>query len=966
MLKYLFTASLIVLTGLGAVAQLLTWTADFPRDNDNIEITMDASKGNQGLMNYNPVSDVYVHLGVITSLSTGPSDWKYIKFTWGTTNPAAQAVSLGSNKWKYSITNIRSFFGVPSGETILRISALFRNGTGTTVQRNTDGSDMYIPVYDNTLATRFTEPFFQPLYNRVPEPITKNLGDNISLTAIANQPSEMKLFLNGTQIQSATGVTTLSANPVLSVSGNQTVRVEATVGATTRTESFQFYAAPAVNIAALPSGVRDGINYEPGNTSAVLVLFAPGKNRVSVIGEFPGSNWAEQPAYQMNKTPDGNYWWLRITGLNPGQEYAFQYLVDGTLKVGDPYAEKVLDPNHDSFIQPSTYPGLRAYPAGQTGIVSILQTNAPAYTWNVNSFSRPDKRNLVIYELLLRDFIAAHDWQTLRDTISYFRTLGINAIQLMPFNEFDGNESWGYNPSYFLAPDKYYGPKNSLKAFIDLCHSNGIAVIMDIALNHTTGSNPLAALYWNSSTNQPAANNPWLNVSATHPYNVFNDFNHESLATRYFTSRVIEHWLQEYKIDGFRWDLSKGFTQNTQCGGSTSNEACISEYHADRVAIWKRYYDTMQLKSAGTYCILEHFANNTEEIELSNYGMMLWGNNTYNFQEATMGFVANSNFDGYLHTARGWTNPHLVAYMESHDEERILYKALQFGNNSNASHNVRDLATALRRTELTGAFFYMAPGPKMLWQFGELGYDFSINRCTDGTVNNNCRLDKKPIRWDYKADPSRKKLYDVFSNLNKIRFHPWFRDLFTANNISIDRNLSGAFKWLRIRSAGDSSCVLVIGNFDVTAQSGTVTFPVAGTWYNYFTGATVTATGAAQNFTLQPGEYQVFLNRNLVSTVVTATGSGPGTGSSRALATLYPNPAAASAVLELEQLRTGMTRILLFDGAGRMLSTIYNGNLARGTHRIPVGAQVAALPAGTYHIKISGSNPSIAVKFVKQ
>lgn len=966
MLKFFFSASIIILGSLQGRAQLLTWTADFPKDNDNIEITMDAAKGNLGLLNYSPVSDVYVHVGVITSLSAGPSDWKYVKFTWGTTNAAAQAVSLGSNKWKYSITNIRSFFGVPSGEAILKIAVLFRNGGGTTVQRNTDGSDMYVPVYDNTLATRFSDPFFQPLYNRLPEPISKNQGDNINLTAIANQASDMKLFLNGNQIQSATGVTTLSASPVLSVAGNQTVRVDATAGATTKSESFQFYVAPAVNVAPLPAGVRDGINYEAGNTSAILVLYAPAKNRVSVIGEFPGSNWSEQAAYQMNKTPDGNYWWLRITGLNAGQEYAFQYLVDGTLKVGDPYAEKVLDPNNDAFIQASTYPGLRSYPAGQTGIVSILQTNAPAYTWNVNSFARPDKRNLVIYELLLRDFIAAHDWQTLRDTISYFKTLGVNAVQLMPVNEFDGNESWGYNPSYFLAPDKYYGPKNSLKAFIDLCHSNGIAVIMDIALNHTTGSNPLAALYWNNSTNQPAANNPWLNVSATHPYNVFNDFNHESMATRYFTSRVIEHWLQEYKIDGFRWDLSKGFTQNTQCGGSTSNEACISEYHADRVAIWKRYYDTMQVKSAGTYCILEHFANNTEEIELSNYGMMLWGNNTYNFQEATMGFVANSNFDGYLHTARGWTNPHLVAYMESHDEERILYKSLQFGNNSNASHNVRDLATALRRTEMTGAFFYMAPGPKMLWQFGELGYDFSINRCVDGTINNNCRLDKKPIRWDYKSEPNRKRLYDVFSNLNRVRFHPWFRDLFTANNISVDRSLGGAFKWLRLRSASDSSCVVVIGNFDVTAQSGAVTFPVAGTWYNYFTGSTITATGAAQNFTLQPGEYQVFLNRNLVSTVVTASGSGPGTGSASAKAAVYPNPADPTAVLELEQVRTGMTRILLFDTEGRQLSALYNGNLPRGLHRIPIGSQVAALPAGTYLVKITGSNPSIAVKFVKQ
>ncbi len=176
-------------------AQLLTWAADFPKDIDNITITMDASKGNQGLFNYSPVSDVYVHVGVITSLSTGSGDWKYVKFTWATTTAAAQATSLGGNKWQYTITNIRSFFAVPAGEAILKIAILFRNGAGTSVQRNADASDMYLPVYDNNLATRFTIPLFQPTYTRVPEPITKQVGDNLPLTAISNQAANLKLFL---------------------------------------------------------------------------------------------------------------------------------------------------------------------------------------------------------------------------------------------------------------------------------------------------------------------------------------------------------------------------------------------------------------------------------------------------------------------------------------------------------------------------------------------------------------------------------------------------------------------------------------------------------------------------------------------------------------------------------------------------------------------------------------------------
>ncbi|NOZ04318.1 MAG: hypothetical protein GXO92_06915 [FCB group bacterium] len=101
----------------------------------------------------------------------------------------------------------------------------------------------------------------------------------------------------------------------------------------------------------------------------------------------------------------------------------------------------------------------------------------------------------MIYELLVRDFIDRHDYQTLIDTLDYLEKLGINAIELMPINEFEGNSSWGYNPSFYFAPDKYYGTRQDLKLFIDECHRRGIAVIMDIVLNHTYGQSPLVSGY---------------------------------------------------------------------------------------------------------------------------------------------------------------------------------------------------------------------------------------------------------------------------------------------------------------------------------------------------------------------------------------------------------------------------------------------------------------------------------------
>ena len=810
-------------------SQLLIWTPEFPKDNDNITITVDATKGNQGLLGFS--GNVYVHIGVITNLSTDSTNWRYSKFTWGSTDVAAQATPAGTNKWSYAINNIRTFFGVPAGETIRKIAILFRSGNCSSdcrAQRNANSSDMFVPVYDNSLAVRFNVPLMQPLYNPVPEPVNKMVGETIDITAVSTG-STMRLKLNGNIIQSAIGVSSISASPVLTQAGNQTLVVEAEVGPVMKSETINFFVANTPTIAALPAGVRDGINYEPGNTSVVLVLYAPGKNRVSVLGTFPGGSWTEQATTQMNKTPDNNYWWFRITGLAPGTEYTFQYLVDGQLRIADPYSEKILDPWNDGGIPAVTYPNPTPYPSQTTGIVSVIQTNAPAYTWQVNNFTRPDKKGLIVYELLLRDFLAAHDWKTLKDTLNYFKRLGINAIEIMPFNEFEGNSSWGYNPDFFLAPDKYYGTKNALKEFIDSCHSKGIAVIMDMVLNHATGLCPLAALYWNSATNQPAANNPWFNVTAKHPFNVFNDFNHESLPTKYFFSRVVEHWLSEYKLDGFRFDLSKGFTQVNSCTtpncDSGSEVDTWGQYDASRVAIWKRYYDTLQLKSPGSYVILEHFAANNEEIELSNYGMMLWGNSSHNFQEAGMGWLANSNFEYGIFKVRNWTQPHLITYMESHDEERMMYKNLNFGNSS-GSYNTKDLYTALHRMEMNAAFFFNIPGPKMIWEFGELGYDYSINYCTNGTVNNACRLDPKPIKWEeYQQNISRKRLLEIYSALIKLRFHPLYKNGFLTDRVS--HNLAGAFKWLQVTT--DTSNICVIGNFDVMTTTGTVTFQNAGT-----------------------------------------------------------------------------------------------------------------------------------------
>jgi 1,4-alpha-glucan branching enzyme len=246
--------------------------------------------------------------------------------------------------------------------------------------------------------------------------------------------------------------------------------------------------------------------------------------------------------------------------------------------------------------------------------------------------------------------------------------------------------------------------------------------------------------------------------------------------------------------------------------------------------------------------------------------MMLWGNENYNYNQATMGYNDQWDFSGGIYKTHGFTQPNLVTYQESHDEERLMYKNEQYGA-TNGNYNIKNISTGLARDGMAAAFWAMQPGPKMLWEFGELGYDLSINRCTDGTVNNNCRLDPKPPHWDYYNDANRKALYDVYKNLIHLKTYAGYTSTFV--NGSINYNLSDTVKWESI--VGSNLSVMVFGNFGVNAKTATVTFPSTGTWFSYLTTKTISVGSTSYSVTLQPGEYYVYTNKNIKDVVLPVT-----------------------------------------------------------------------------------------------
>jgi len=307
----------------------------------------------------------------------------------------------------------------------------------------------------------------------------------------------------------------------------------------------------------------------------------------------------------------------------------------------------------------------------------------------------------------------------------------------------------------------------------------------------------------------------------------------------------MKYWMQEYHIDGFRFDQSKGYTQTV-----TTTDAAWSSYDASRVTLWKNYNNYIKGIDPNFYVILEHFTDNSEQTVLANEGMMMWTNLSTPGYQATMGYPTGPVWDlsGLFYDGFGFTAPYnLVQYFESHDEERNMYKNETYGNAS-GSYSTKNIATGLKREEMLAAFLMASPGPKMIWQFQELGYDISIDQ--------NGRVGEKPILWNYNTDVNRRHLYSVFAKLIKMKIN---NPVFTSTNFKY--SLTGAVK--TIQMLDNTANVMVIGNYDVVTQTAAITFPSTGIWYDNMTGTSISVTSLPYSMTLAPGEYHVYSDKRL-------------------------------------------------------------------------------------------------------
>ena len=594
---------------------------------------------------------------------------------------------------------------------------------------------------------------------------------------------------------------------------------------------------------ARPAGVDMGIYYDENDpTKVTLCTYAASKTQaakhVLLLGDM--TNWKLSNDYQLYK--DGNYFWITLTGLEPKKEYRFQYVVvraDGVkVQMSDLYSEKVLHP--DDAYEPSTVdPTLIGYPlkGADGGYVTVIQTGKEKYKWSdyTLNFKRPNKNNLVIYELWVYDYTAKRSIKGVMDRLDYIQNLGVNAIELMPVSEFEGNYNWGYSPTHYFAFDKAYGSSEMFKQFVDECHKRGIAVIVDMVFNHATGQNPMNKLY---PYGTDLAQNPWFNVTAPHSDNVYEDWNHGFAPAHNMFIRVLKYWLEEYKIDGYRLDLSHGLCSDK---ANTSVDNLIDYYQKGVKAV-----------EPDAYMILEHWGGSmgTERPRLISYGMQCWENTTHAYCQTAMGWLKDgdgfsaANQDGY------------VTYCESHDEERMQYQCKQYGNG-----NIKtDESVRLGRVAANVAFNVLLNGSHMLWQFEEIGYDFSIN-CDLQSPNaydsgKRCNTKPRPESRGYFSSTNRVNAFKKCAQVIALRTQ-LLPAVFAGNPTQVH---IGSGYVTRTVQWGNN--VFAVANFSPT-DNMSIDLP-SGTWYDYLGGATKAAT----SYTLKPGELKVFTGTPIQAPVI--------------------------------------------------------------------------------------------------
>lgn len=756
---FLMMLAVVAIAVLRPAAQIVTSSPlILQQSSSDIVLTFhsDSPLCNQVFANAPQSEEIYAHIGLITSKSTSGSDWKYTIFPWPSSGNAQEANTdknhlkyISPNTYTLSIGTIAGYFGITDpSETVKQIALVFRTADGRKECKTATGGDIYVDVMPEG---------FQMQFNCSSPKRVISQPTAMTFTVNTTSAGKLEILMNGTPVASAANASTLSKEINFTEKGEYSIEARATQGDVTRSESFDIAFPGQSQAETYPGGTPRMGAVKNTDGTVTFCLAAPGKTSVMLVPswddyKFLGKNMMKYQDYQGNR-----YFWITVDGLADNEWYPYYFVVDDTYKVADPYAHLILDCYNDRYLSKTIWPDRPQYPYEKFSDVMLGVYRGDIDEYEFSDFTIPDHDNLVIYELLFRDFTGNEGVASANGTvrkaiekIPYLKDLGVNAVELMPIMEFNGNNSWGYNTNFYLAPDKAYGSPTDYKDFIEECHKAGIAVILDIVFNQSDGLHPWYQMYDINA-------NPFYNKVAPHDYSVLNDWNQGNALVQQQWTDALVYWLEKYNVDGFRFDLVKGLGDNDSYSSGTE------AYNASRVNRMKRLHGVIKSVKPDGIHINEDLAGSKEEIELGEDGQLQWANINDASCQYAMGWdngaMGMNQFFSRNQGNRPWGST--VSYAESHDEQRMGYKVDTWGVTPQVKG---DKAVTMKRLASVGVQMLLTPGPKMIWQFGELG-----NQQNTKNKDNGNNTDPKIVHWKYLEDADRLHVLRAYTRMNLLR-----------------------------------------------------------------------------------------------------------------------------------------------------------------------------------------------------
>ncbi len=606
-----------------------------------------------------------------------------------------------------------------------------------------------------------------------------------------------------------------------------------------------FLASPPLT-SELPRGGAFRNFERPGATT--FFLTAPYKPAVHLIGDFNGWNPRATPM-----TTDGKgLFWVTVP-LRGSTEYRFLVTMDETGKqvvVADPYAREIRWDGQG----PKAFLG-----------------DEPAYTWHDAAWRRPALRDLILYELCVRDFAGEKrgggarfgDFAGVQTRLDHLARLGINAIELMPVSEFPGDSSWGYNPVFYMAPKWIYGRPHALKALIDAAHQRGIAVILDLVFNHAWGDQPYYLMYpplFGPQGQELLDHNPFFHHHHNGHANGWGglDWDHSSRYTLAYMQDIVRYWLDEYHMDGFRFDWLGGVEYDPwqphregfdPFSGIAPIARAAREAAPDCYQIGEYWpiHGTHPAKTAAKLVRqteIDAVWNGAFHHTLENCLFQTWQWERQDLPHNLGGF-RSQGFD---------RADQVINYVVSHDERRPEHEVQFWG-----AHITADIPQvvaryptrwhlALQKARLGLAVLFTSPGVPMLLAGQEFGEDSPRT------------IDFWPLDWKKLALPEGRGQFEFLQKLISLRReHPALR----SDAIEYYGDDFARFKLIRYkRWDGEGDVAVVAANFDSVTHTVGLGFPHDGEWIDALTGRRFQVNGHWREFKLPAWNALVLLPKD--------------------------------------------------------------------------------------------------------